>query len=133
METRLEKLKEKISQIDTLRNEKRWGPKYQVWVNLTEKLLNEYFGKEALNLFKKQQSVVIDEGAYLRELNGRKEILNELLANNSEYKPEIESSKFINYWKPLFSSFLKFIIKYLIEVIVGVIIIAVSVWLKLSH
>lgn len=68
-----------------------WGPEYQLWNNLTEKLVKEIFGLDGLILLRQQNAVVLDDEAYLRELSDRKHILEGLIKNRDEYKPDIEN------------------------------------------
>lgn len=95
MDEKLSKLKEQISKIDGLKNEARWGPEYQLWMNKTEKLVIEIFGQEGLKLFQQQRTTTtsyIDESfnvrQYLKELDNRKKVLEGLLAEMEEYNPQ---------------------------------------------
>jgi len=95
MDEKLSKLKEQISKIDGLKNEARWGPEHQLWMNKTEKLVVEIFGQEGLKLFQQQRTTTtsyIDESfnvrQYLKELDNRKKVLEGLLAEMEEYNPQ---------------------------------------------
>lgn len=95
MDEKLSKLKEQISKIDELKNQTRWGPEYQLWMNKTEKLVAEIFGQEGLRLFQQQRTTTtsyIDENfnvrQYLKELDNRKKVLKGLLAEMEEYSPQ---------------------------------------------
>ncbi len=79
------KLVQKIEEIDDLKNKSSWGAEYQLWLDLTEKIVLEKFGEQGLNLFKKQQSVLLSDDAYVRELDSRKKILEGLLKNKDDY------------------------------------------------
>lgn len=98
MDEKLSKLKEQISKIDDLKNVARWGPEYQLWMNKTEKLVGEIFGQEGLKLFEQQRTTTtsyIDESfnvrQYLKELSNRKKVLDGLLAEMEEYKPQSDT------------------------------------------
>jgi len=91
MDEKLSKLKEQIPKIEDLKNFDEWGPEYQLWINKTEKLVEEIFGTESLGLFKNQLTTTtsyIDDGfnfkQYIKELNNRKKILVGLLAGIEE-------------------------------------------------
>ena len=63
----------------------------------TEKLVGEIFGQEGLKLFQQQQTTTtsyIDDDfnvqQYIKELNNRKKVLEGLLAEMEEYKPQSE-------------------------------------------
>lgn len=95
MDEKLSKLKEEISKIDSLKNEEVWGTDYQLWISKTEKLVKEIFGEEGLNLFKQQRAMTtsyIDDGfnvsQYFKELDNRKKVLEALLLEMKEYKPQ---------------------------------------------
>jgi len=95
MDEKLSKLKEQISKIEGLKNVARWGPEYQLWLNKTEKLVREIFGEEGLRLFQQQRTTVtsyIDESfnvrQYLEEIDNRKKVLDGLLVEMEEYKPQ---------------------------------------------
>ena len=89
MNEQIEKLKKKIEEIEALKREPNWGADFQLWLNLTEKLVEQIFGSEGLKLFKQQQSAILSNEGYFRELNSRKKILEGLLANKDEYSPEM--------------------------------------------
>jgi hypothetical protein len=98
MDEKLSKLKEQISKIDNLKNVAKWGPEYQLWMSKTEKLVGEIFGQEGLKLFQQQQTTTtsyIDDDfnvqQYIKELNNRKKVLDGLLAEMEEYKPQSEA------------------------------------------
>ena len=91
MNQKIEKLKERISEIQGLKITSPWGPEYQLWKNLTDRLVKDLFGTRGLKLFQQQNSVVLDDSAYIRELDGRRKILEGLVANEEEYRPEIEN------------------------------------------
>jgi hypothetical protein len=98
MDEKLSKLKEQISKIDGLKNLAKWGPEYQLWMNKTEKLVEEIFGQEGLRLFQQQRTTVtsyIDESfnvrQYLKELDNRKKVLNGLLAEMEECESQSDS------------------------------------------
>lgn len=98
MDEKLSKLKEQISKIDNLKNVAKWGPEYQLWMSKTEKLVGEVFGQEGLKLFQQQQTTTtsyIDDDfnvqQYMKELNNRKKVLEGLLAEMEEYKPQSET------------------------------------------
>lgn len=100
MDENLSKLKVQISKIDTLRSIENWGPEFQIWEGVTEKLVRQIFGSQGLNLFKQQRTMTtsyIDEGfnrsQYLKELDNRKRILNGLLSEIKESQPAIISGK----------------------------------------
>lgn len=100
MDDKLSKLKEQISKIDELQNVSRWGPEYQLWINKTEKLVNEIFGQEGLELFQQQRTTTtsyIDESfnvrQYLKELSNRKKVLEGLLADMEEYQSQNNSDQ----------------------------------------
>lgn len=95
MDEKLSKLKEQISKIDSLKNEEVWGTDYQLWMSKTEKLVKEIFGEEGLSLFKQQRTMTtsyIDDGfnvrQYSKELDNRKKVLEALLSEMEEYKPQ---------------------------------------------
>ena len=101
MDENLSKLKEQISKIEALKNIENWGPEYQLWDGVTEKLVRQIFGGEGLNLFKQQRTTVtsyIDEyfnrTQYLKELDNKKRIINGLLAGikESTLKTNIEKT-----------------------------------------
>jgi hypothetical protein len=87
MNDKIEKLNKKITEIETLKARSVWGSEYQIWLNLTEGLVRDIFGDEGFKLFNQQHAVVLNDGAYIRELNSRKKILEGLLANKEEYAP----------------------------------------------
>lgn len=93
MSDQLTKLTKKIEAIEGLKTVSSWGPEYQLWVDLTERLVEEMFGVKGLKLFQQQSSVVLDEDAYLRELTGRKRILEGLIENQDEYRPDMKGNK----------------------------------------
>lgn len=84
----IEKLKKKIEEIENLKIRPAWGAEYRLWLDLTKKLVKEIFGDRGLNLFNQNNSVVINDEAYVRELNSRKVTLEGLLNNKDEYQPE---------------------------------------------
>ncbi|MFA7315931.1 MAG: hypothetical protein WC059_03995 [Candidatus Paceibacterota bacterium] len=86
-------LKQKIEDIDDLRNKSSWGAEYQLWLDLTEKIVLEKFGKQGLNLFKKQQSVLLSNDAYIRELESRRMILEGLIKNKDHYTAKDEKER----------------------------------------
>ena len=95
MDEKLSKLKEQIGKIDGLKNEAKWGPEYQLWMNKTEKLVGEIFGQEGLKLFQQQRTTTtsyIDDDfnvrQYLKELDNRKKVLDGLLEDKEEYSPK---------------------------------------------
>ncbi len=95
MDEKLSKLKEQITKIENLKGVAKWGPEYQLWMNKAEKLVEEIFGKEGLQLFQQQRTTTtsyIDEDfnvqQYFKELNNRKKVLEGLLAEMEEYKPQ---------------------------------------------
>lgn len=98
MDEKLSKLKEQVSKIEGLKNVAMWGPEYQLWLNKTEKLVEEIFGAEELRLFQQQRTTVtsyIDESfnvrQYLEELDNRKKVLDGLLAEMEECNPQSDS------------------------------------------
>ncbi len=93
MENKLNKLRLKIEEIENLKSTSEWGPEYQLWKDLTEKLVTELFGTKGLKLFDQQNAVVLDNDAYLRELDGRKKILEGLISNKDEYSPDTEAKE----------------------------------------
>jgi len=93
MSDQITKLRKRIEKIEALKMTSPWGPEYQLWKDLTEKLVKEIFGSKGLRLFKQQNAVVLDNDAYIRELNGRKHILEGLIENQDEYKPDIEDKQ----------------------------------------
>lgn len=100
MDEKLSKLKEQIGKIDSLKNEAKWGPEYQLWMSRTEKLVGEIFGQEGLKLFQQQRTTTtsyIDDDfnvrQYLKELDNRKKVLNGLLEDMEEYSPKSHSNE----------------------------------------
>ena len=88
MNKEIGKLRAKIEEIEGLKAEPAWGAKFQLWLDLTKKLVKKIFGDEGFKLFNKQGSVVLTDEAYIQELDSRKEMLNGLLSNKDEYKPK---------------------------------------------
>ena len=103
MNEQIEKLKKKIEEIEALKREPNWGADFQLWLNLTEKLVEQIFGSEGLKLFKQQQSAILSNEGYFRELNSRKKILEGLLANKDEYSPEMAKKENHKKWNKEFS------------------------------
>lgn len=100
MDENLSKLKEQILKIDTLKSIENWGPEYQIWEGVTEKLVRQVFGGQGLNLFKQQRTMTtsyIDEdfnrSQYLKELDNRKRILSGLLSEVKESNPVVVGSE----------------------------------------
>lgn len=100
MEEKLSKLKEQIAKIDDLKNQEHWGTDYQLWINKTEKLVEEIFGQEGLKLFQQQRTTTtsyIDDDfnvrQYLKELDNRRKVLDGLLEDMSEYNPNSNSGQ----------------------------------------
>ncbi len=100
MDEKLSKLKEKISEIDGLKTCPNWGPEFQLWKRVTDKLVQETFGKEGLDLFSQQMTRTtsyIDPGfnrsQYLKELENRRKILNGLLAELKEHEPQTPTAQ----------------------------------------
>jgi len=99
MDEKLSKLKKQISKIENLKNTTEWGPEYQLWINKTEKLVEEIFGEENLQLFKQQQTMTISyiDGSfnvrqYIKELDNREKILKGFLAEMEEYQPQSDAN-----------------------------------------
>ncbi|MDP1706422.1 MAG: hypothetical protein Q8L36_01215 [bacterium] len=99
MDEKLSKLKEQVSKIRDLKDSTRWGPEYQLWINKTEKLVEEIFGAEYLKIFQQQRTTTtsyIDQGfnirQYQKELDNRKKVLEGLLAEIEEYSPQSSSN-----------------------------------------
>lgn len=72
-------LKEQIEKIEDLKGKERWGPEYQIWKNTTTKIVEDLFGKDYLELFKRSDLRAfsyIDDGynqqEYLDELEEKK-------------------------------------------------------------
>lgn len=84
----VEKLNTKIEEIGSLKAKSDWGPEYRLWLDSTKRLVNEMFGENGLKLFEQNNSVVVDNGAYIRELDSRKITLEGLLNHEDEYQPE---------------------------------------------
>ncbi|MFY9457607.1 MAG: hypothetical protein WAP23_01610 [Candidatus Spechtbacterales bacterium] len=100
MDEKLSKLKEQIVKIDGLKNQEHWGTEYQLWINKTEKLVEEVFGQEGLKLFQQQRTTTtsyIDDDfnvrQYLKELDNRKKVLDALLEDMAEYNPKSNPSQ----------------------------------------
>ncbi len=89
MRDRIQKLQEKIDEIEALKDTPEWGAEYQIWKDRTERFVKEEYGDEASALLKRQNSVVLDDGAYHRELGGRKKILEGFIRHHKEYKPKM--------------------------------------------
>jgi uncharacterized protein (TIGR02391 family) len=100
MDTRLLKLlKEQINKIGALKNDKQWGPNYDIWKNTTSNLIRDLFGEEYLKLFNKQQAVVFsytDESfnirQYLEELDNKKQFIESAI---TEFE-RLESDSILN-------------------------------------
>jgi hypothetical protein len=90
MPDRIKKLQDRIDEIGVLKSSSEWGAEYQLWKDRTERFVKDEYGNEALNLFKRQDSVVLDDEAYLRELEGRKKILEGFVKHHNEYKPKAQ-------------------------------------------
>ena len=95
MEDRISQLKKKIEEIEALKKASAWGAEFQLWKDMTDKLVKEIFGEEGLKLFSGQQSVVLDDEAYIQELDSRKKMLEGLLANRQQYKPRPQRKRWM--------------------------------------
>ena len=91
MSREIKDLKRKIEEIEDLKTKPDWGAEYRIWRDLTEELVKKIFGDRGLKLFRQDNSVVLDDEAYIRELNSRKITLNGLLNNRGKYRPKNES------------------------------------------
>lgn len=76
-------LKEQIEKIEDLKRRQRWGPEYQIWKNTTTKIVEDLFGKDYLELFKRSDlrsfSYIDDsynQQKYLDELEEKKKLLD---------------------------------------------------------
>ncbi len=81
------KLQKKIEEIESLKTTPAWGAQFKLWENLTRKIIEEQFGKEALEIFDSQSTVVLTDEAYRDELDERKKLLQGFIANSDDYKP----------------------------------------------
>ena len=81
-------IRDQINAIDSLKTVSAWGAEFQLWEDITEQRVKKLFGERGLILFKKQGSVVLTDESYVRELDDRKRILEGLMKNTNEYKPD---------------------------------------------
>ena len=70
----LKLLKEQIKKIEELKQLPPWGPEYDIWDDITSRLVRDLFGEKYLELYKKQESEVFS-------------------SVNSEYTEELEVEK----------------------------------------
>ena len=111
MDKQLSKLREQTSKIEELKGAENWGPEFQLWKTKTEKLVEEIFGKEGLDLLKRQQTTTtsyIDPGfnvkQYQKELENRKKIIEGLMEGlGEESSTDNTSSNPISVLKEIWS------------------------------
>lgn len=98
MDENLSKLKNKLSEIESLKQCSNWGPEFQLWISATNKLVKDLFGEEGWSLFEAQQTRTtsyidpsFNRRQYLKELDKRRKIIDGLLAELVEHLPSSQS------------------------------------------
>lgn len=85
MKDPVSKLRIKINEIEKLKKSTSWGAEYKLWDESVKKLVKDIFGQTGLDLFEKQQTVIVSDEGYRSELKERKLLLEGMINNIDDY------------------------------------------------
>jgi uncharacterized protein (TIGR02391 family) len=89
-------LKEQIDDIENLKSQDAYGPKYQIWKTTTQKLIEEMFDESYVRLFKLSGALKMATSPqrshqyYIEGLNKKKELLEGFLSEAERFKDSLE-------------------------------------------